>query len=98
MPQHLHTQEQSMCFFLYKRLRQVNEVTGDERITIHEDLSAILDVSSGWMYDDLLRQIGWGIIKFLVWLNDWIEGVATKIITLGGLYNSPDMKEFMEMM
>jgi len=38
----------------------VNEVTGDERITIHEDLSAILDVSSGWMYDDLLRQIGWG--------------------------------------
>lgn len=76
----------------------MNEVTGDERITIHEDLSAILDVSSGWMYDDLLRQIGWGIIKFLVWLNDWIEGVATKIITLGGLYNSPDMKEFMEMM
>jgi len=31
-------------------------------------------------------------------LNDWIEGVATKIIALGGLYNSPGMKEFMEMM
>ncbi len=31
-------------------------------------------------------------------MNDWIEGVATKIIALGGLYNSPDMKEFMEIM
>lgn len=65
---------------------------------IYEDLTNILDVYSGYLYDDLLRNIGWGIIKVLVWINDWIEGVATKVITLGGLYNSEDMSSFVDIL
>lgn len=65
---------------------------------LYEDLSDILDISSGWLYDDLLRNIGWGIIQLLVWINDWIEGVATKVITLGGLYDSEDMGGFIDVL
>lgn len=65
---------------------------------MYEDLDSILDVSGGWLYDDLLRSIGWGAIKFLVWLNDWIEGVVEEILSLGGLYNNPDMEEFINFM
>src|SRR5699024_9316956 len=54
--------------------------------------------SSGWLYDDLLRNIGWGIIQLLVWINDWIEGVATKIVSLGGLYDSRDMSGFIDVL
>src|SRR5699024_2635767 len=65
---------------------------------LYEDLSDILDISSGWLYDDLLRNIGWGIIQLLVWINDWIEGVATKIVSLGGLYDSSDMNGFIDVL
>lgn len=65
---------------------------------LYEDLADILDISSGWLYDDLLRNTGWGIIQLLVWINDWIEGVATKIISLGGLYDSNDMTGFIDVL
>lgn len=65
---------------------------------LYEDLGDVLDISSGWLYDDLLRNIGWGIIQLLVWINDWIEGVATKIITLGGLYDNSDMNGFIDIL
>src|SRR5699024_12214375 len=65
---------------------------------LYEDLSEILDINSGWLYDDLLRNIGWGIIKLLVWINDGIEGVATKVVALGGLYDSGDMNGFIDIL
>lgn len=65
---------------------------------LYEDLADVLDISSGWLYDDLLRNIGWGIIQLLVWVNDWIEGVATKIISLGGLYDNSDMNAFIDIL
>src|SRR5690625_4619408 len=65
---------------------------------LYEDLSEILDINSGWLYDDLLRNIEWGIIKLLVWINDWIEGVATKVVSLGGLYDSGDMNGFIDIL
>ncbi|WP_449355680.1 pLS20_p028 family conjugation system transmembrane protein [Virgibacillus natechei] len=68
----------------------------DELKKLYEDLSAILDVSSGWLYDDLIRNIGWGIIQVLVWVNDWIEGVATTVVTIGGVYDNPAMQDFVE--
>ncbi|WP_090086917.1 pLS20_p028 family conjugation system transmembrane protein [Lentibacillus persicus] len=63
---------------------------------LYEDLAGILDLSSGWLYDDLLRNIGWGIIQALVWINNWIEGVATDVVTLGGVYDNPAMNRFIE--
>src|SRR5690625_1943466 len=65
---------------------------------LYEDLGDVLDISSGWLYDDLLRNIGWGIIQLLVWINDWIEGVATKVISLGGLYDNSDMNGFIDIL
>lgn len=65
---------------------------------LYEDLANILDLYSGWLYDDLLRNIGWGIIQVLVWINDWIEGVATKVVALGGLYDSEDMSNFVDIL
>ena len=65
---------------------------------LYEDLGDVLDISSGWLYDDLLRNIGWGIIQLLVWINDWIEGVATQIISLGGLYDNSDMNGFIDIL
>lgn len=65
---------------------------------LYEDLDDVLDISSGWLYDDLLRNIGWGIIQLLVWINDWIEGVATQIISLGGLYDNSDMNGFIDIL
>ncbi|WP_010531167.1 pLS20_p028 family conjugation system transmembrane protein [Lentibacillus jeotgali] len=68
----------------------------DELKKLYEDLAAILDISSGWLYDDLIRNIGWGIIQALVWINNWIEGVATDVVTLGGVYDNPAMNRFIE--
>ncbi|WP_449354680.1 pLS20_p028 family conjugation system transmembrane protein [Virgibacillus natechei] len=68
----------------------------DKLKNLYEDLAAILDVSSGWLYDDLIRNIGWGIIQALVWINNWIEGVATDVVTLGGVYDNPAMNRFIE--
>jgi len=68
----------------------------DELKKLYEDLAAILDISSGWLYDDLIRNIGWGMIQALVWINNWIEGVATDVVTLGGVYDNPAMNRFIE--
>ncbi|ALX47645.1 hypothetical protein [Lentibacillus amyloliquefaciens] len=68
----------------------------DELKKLYEDLAAILDLSSGWLYDDLIRNIWWGIIQALVWINNWIEGVATDVVTLGGVYDNPAMNRFIE--
>ncbi|WP_200411775.1 pLS20_p028 family conjugation system transmembrane protein [Virgibacillus salexigens] len=68
----------------------------DKLKKLYEDLAAILDISSGWLYDDLIRNIGWGIIQALVWINNWIAGVATDVVTLGGVYDNPAMKRFIE--
>src|SRR5699024_8129879 len=68
----------------------------DELKKFYEDLAAILDISSGWLYDDLIRNILWGIIQALVWVNNWIEGVATDVVTLGGVYDNPAMNRFIE--
>ncbi|ALX47547.1 pLS20_p028 family conjugation system transmembrane protein [Lentibacillus amyloliquefaciens] len=69
---------------------------GDDLKKLYEDLATILDVSSGWLYDDLIRNILWGIIQALVWINNWIEGVATDVVTLGGVYDNPAMNRFIE--
>lgn len=63
---------------------------------LYEDLSGILDLYSGWLYDNLIRNIGWGIIQVLAWINDWIEGVATAVVSLGGLYDSQAMQELID--
>src|SRR5699024_4500278 len=65
---------------------------------LNDDLSDIINILRTWLYDDLLRNIGWGIIQLLVWINDWIEGVATKIVSLGGLYDSSDMNGFIDVL
>src|SRR5699024_6507320 len=39
-----------------------------------------------------------GVLQLLVWVNDWIEGVATKVISLGGLYVNSDMNEFIDLL
>ncbi|WP_245183542.1 pLS20_p028 family conjugation system transmembrane protein [Lentibacillus salicampi] len=68
----------------------------DELKKLYEDLAAILDISSGWLYDDLIRNIGWGMIQAFVWINNWIEGVAIDVVTLGGVYDNPAMNRFIE--
>src|SRR5699024_6115127 len=82
-------------FFFYGK-KEGRTLMGDDLKKLYEDLAAILDVSSGWLYDDLIRNILWGIIEALVWINNWIEGVATDVVTLGGVYDNPAMNRFIE--
>lgn len=56
----------------------------------------ILHLDLGWLYQDILRWIGSGIVYGLMWLNDVIENIVDKSISLNDFYSTGPMKEFMD--
>ena len=72
------------------------EVSDEELLKEYEKLESILNISSGWLYDDIIRSLGWKLIKGLVWINDFFEKIVTTIVTLNNFYDSPQMERFMD--
>jgi len=67
-----------------------------EIIEKHKILESILHVSDGFLWQDVFRALGSGIVYTLSWLNQLLEGIATKIITLNDFYSTGAMGEFMD--
>ncbi|MEE3808824.1 hypothetical protein V2H29_17960 [Lysinibacillus fusiformis] len=68
----------------------------NEIIEKHKILESILHVSDGFLWQDVFRAIGSGIIYTLSWLNQLLEDIVTKIITLNDFYATGAMGEFMD--
>ena len=68
----------------------------NEIIEKHKILESILHVSDGFLWQDVFRALGSGIIYTLSWLNQLLEDIVTKIITLNDFYATGAMGEFMD--
>ncbi|WP_107942661.1 pLS20_p028 family conjugation system transmembrane protein [Metasolibacillus fluoroglycofenilyticus] len=67
-----------------------------EIIEKHKLLDSILHVNDGFMWQDVLRALGSGIVISLSWFNRMLETVVTKIITLNDFYSTGAVGEFMD--
>ncbi|MFS0646120.1 pLS20_p028 family conjugation system transmembrane protein [Siminovitchia sp. 179-K 8D1 HS] len=68
----------------------------EQLIDLYKKLDYLLHLSDGWLWQDLFRIIGGGLVFLLSWLNNFIEGIIDKIVTLNNFYSSGPMKEFMD--
>ncbi|MDP1393485.1 hypothetical protein Q8G28_10610 [Lysinibacillus capsici] len=68
----------------------------NEIIEKHKILESILHVSDGFLWQDVFRALGSGIIYTLSWLNQLLEDIVTKITTLNDFYATGAMGEFMD--
>lgn len=62
----------------------------------HEYIDYILHKSTGYFYDDFIRSIGYGIIVFLGWINDFIENIIHSIITFNDFYATGPVADLMD--
>lgn len=74
---------------------RVFAVSDADLLKNYEKMESALSIRSGWLYDDASRQIGWWIVESLAWVNDWIENVVRKIVTLNNFYESSQVQSFM---
>lgn len=70
-------------------------VFADDLAPTYEKLDSILHIDDGWLWNDLLRGLGWGTIRILVWLNNYLERIVTNIVSLNNFYTSPQMASIM---
>lgn len=71
-------------------------VSDEELLGLYERLDYILHVDDGFLINDTMRGIGWGIVTLLKWFNNFIEDSVHKIITLNDFYASPAMANLMK--
>ncbi|MEG0258562.1 MAG: hypothetical protein RR595_09515 [Lysinibacillus sp.] len=62
----------------------------------HKVLDYILHVNDGFLWQDIFRSLGSGLVIMLTWLNNLLEDIVTKIITLNDFYSTGAMGEFMD--
>lgn len=68
----------------------------NEIIEKHKILDSILHQSDGFLWQDIFRALGSGIVITLSWLNQLLEDIVTKIITLNDFYSTGAVGEFMD--
>lgn len=59
-----------------------------ELLELYEKFDYILHINDGLFYMNIIRWIGWGIIKSLQWINDFIEDAVYSIVGVQGFYES----------
>ena len=74
-----------------------SRVFADEQlIDKYQEMDSVMHISDGWLWNDLIRSVGWGLVRILVWVNNYFESVVTRVITMNDFYSSPMMEEFLE--
>lgn len=71
-------------------------MSDQEIIEKHKILDSILHLNDGFMWQDVLRAIGSGIVMSLSWFNRMLETIVTKIVTLNDFYKTGTVGEFMD--
>src|SRR5690625_3660621 len=74
------------------------ETSDKELLEVYDKMESVLHPSSGWLIDDFLRGLGWGLVKMLMWLNNMIENIVMKVITMNNFYSSPMMESLMDVL
>lgn len=65
-------------------------------IELHKKMESVAHIDNGWMYQDVIRTIGWSFIKGQVWLVDLIEDGVRGILQFNQFYDSFGIKELMD--
>lgn len=67
----------------------------EQILQLHEDMEEILHIDSGWMYQDVIRAVGWGLIKLLILITNYFEGAVDKILGWNTFFQSSEIKMLM---
>ncbi len=62
----------------------------------YEQLESILNISDGWLWNDLVRAFLWGLVKMLVFVNNMMENIVHKVVLFNDFYESPGMEKVMD--
>lgn len=67
----------------------------DGLLKLHEDMDGVLHVDNGWMYQDIVRSIGWFFIKVLVWIVDYFENAVDTLLGWNSFFKSSEISDLM---
>lgn len=70
-------------------------VSEAEVIDMHKKMDSVLHLDNGWLYQDVIRSIGWGILKILVWIVNYIEDGVNGILQWNDFYSSSGVGKLM---
>ena len=70
-------------------------VSEAEVIEMHKKMDSVLHLDNGWLYQDVIRSIGWGFLKILVWIVNYIEDGVNGILQWNDFYESSGVGKLM---
>lgn len=70
-------------------------VSETEVIDMHKKMESVLHLDNGWLYQDVIRYIGWGTLKILVWIVNYIEDGVNGILQWNDFYSSSGVGKLM---
>lgn len=72
--------------------------SGDEQRVkeLHEKMDSVSHLDNGWLYQDIVRWVGWGFIKMQIWLVDYIEDGVNGILQWNAFYSSSGVSKLVE--
>lgn len=71
-------------------------VSEAEVIDMHKKMDSVLHLDNGWLYQDVIRSIGWGTLKVLVWIVNYIEDGVNGILQWNDFYSSSGVGTLMK--
>ncbi|KFL44590.1 hypothetical protein CH76_01975 [Lysinibacillus sp. BF-4] len=71
-------------------------VSEAEVIEMHQKMDSVLHLDNGWLYQDVIRSIGWGTLKILVWIVNYIEDGVNGILQWNNFYESSGVGTLMK--
>ncbi|WP_121639692.1 pLS20_p028 family conjugation system transmembrane protein [Virgibacillus sp. Bac330] len=85
-----------IAHFLYLKPIVIHADDKEDLLPKYEQLESILNISDGWLWNDLVRGFLWGLVKMLVFVNNIMENIVHKVIIFNDFYESPGMEKVMD--
>ncbi|WP_121639549.1 pLS20_p028 family conjugation system transmembrane protein [Virgibacillus sp. Bac330] len=85
-----------VAHFLYLKPMVIHADDKKDLLPKYEQLESILNISDGWLWNDLVRAFLWGLVKMLVFVNNMMENIVHKVVLFNDFYESPGMEKVMD--
>lgn len=70
-------------------------VSEAEVIDMHKKMDSVLHLDNGWLYQDVIRSVGWYFLKTLIWIVNYIEDGVNGILQWNDFYESSGVGKLM---
>lgn len=74
-------------FFLFVDKKSVFGATDQEVIDVYKEVSSLFKVSSGWLFDDKMREFCWTLVSFLALRVREVEVMVYKILSFNDFFS-----------